>query len=121
MVKEQFRETDIGRVISHVQFTPFSSKDIAKQAIIQIVNRNLYLPDSSHTACPYGVLDHKLVNLILKLLSKIYLILEIFQRVPVKKIKNAIHVIKIWQLVLVTMATLILSFQFFMSDIFELV
>ncbi|CAF0829663.1 unnamed protein product [Brachionus calyciflorus] len=60
MVKEQFRETDIGTVISHVQFTPFSAKDIAKQATIQVINRNLYLPDSTHKACPYGVLDHKL-------------------------------------------------------------
>ena len=64
MVKEQFRETDIGTVISHVQFTPFSAKDIAKQATIQVINRNLYLPDANHKACPYGVLDHKLVNLL---------------------------------------------------------
>jgi DNA-directed RNA polymerase III subunit RPC1 len=62
MVKEQFKETDIANVISHVQFSPFSAKDIAKQATIQIINRNLYLADSAHKACPYGVLDHKLVS-----------------------------------------------------------
>lgn len=60
MVKEQFRETDIGRVISHVQFMPFSAKDIAKAAHIQVINRNLFLQDTSHKPCPYGVLDHKL-------------------------------------------------------------
>ena len=61
MVKEQFRETDIATVISHVQFSPFSSNEIAKQATIQVVNRNLYLPDTAYKTCPYGVLDHKLV------------------------------------------------------------
>lgn len=62
MVKEQFRETDIAAVISHVQFSPFSSNDITKQATIQVINRNLYLPDSANKSCPYGVLDHKLVS-----------------------------------------------------------
>lgn len=62
MVKDQFREANIGNVISHVQFTPFSPKDIAKQATLQVVNRNLYLPDTAHKPCPYGVLDHKLVK-----------------------------------------------------------
>lgn len=61
MVKDQFREANIANVISHVQFTPFSAKDISKQATLQIVNRNLYLPDTAHKPCPYGVLDHKLV------------------------------------------------------------
>lgn len=62
MVKEQFREANIGSVISHVQFMPFSSKDMGKQATLQVVNRNLYLADAAHKACPYGVLDNKLVN-----------------------------------------------------------
>ena len=62
MVKEQFRETDIATVISHVSFTPFSSNDIAKQASLQITNRNLYLPDTAHKPCPFGVLDHRLVS-----------------------------------------------------------
>lgn len=69
MVKEQFRETDIGTVISHVQFSPFSPKDIAKQATIQITNRNLYLPDTAHKACPYGVLDHRLVSCLFLILA----------------------------------------------------
>ena len=62
MVKEQFRETDIANVISHVQFSPFSAKDIAKQATLHVVNQKLYLPDAAHRPCPYGVLDHKLVR-----------------------------------------------------------
>ena len=62
MVKEQFRETDIATSLSRVQFSPFSAKDIGKQATIQVINRNLYLPDSSHKPCPYGALDHKLVS-----------------------------------------------------------
>lgn len=61
MVKEQFKETDIATALSRVQFSPFSAKDIGKQASIQVINRNLYLPDSSHKPCPYGALDHKLV------------------------------------------------------------
>ena len=63
MVKEQFRETGLHDVISHVSFTPFSSKDIGKQASIQITNRNLYLPNMNHRPCPFGVLDHRLVKL----------------------------------------------------------
>ncbi len=63
MVKEQFRETDIATVLSRVQFSPFSAKDIARQASIQVINRNLYLPDTTHRPCPYGALDHKLVTL----------------------------------------------------------
>ena len=61
MVKEQFRETGLHDIISHVSFTPFSAKDIAKQASLQITNRNLYLTDTAHRPCPFGVLDHRLV------------------------------------------------------------
>ena len=60
MVKEQFRETNMASVISQVKFEPFSAKDIVKQACIQVVNRNLYLQDTAHKSCPYGVLDHRM-------------------------------------------------------------
>jgi hypothetical protein len=63
MVKEQFRETNIGTVINSVQFVPFSSKDIVREACLQVINKNLYLQDSAHKACPYGVLDHRLVSI----------------------------------------------------------
>ena len=62
MVKEQFRESDIASAISHVQFSPFSSNDITKQATIQILDRNLYTQDASHKPVPNGVLDHRLVR-----------------------------------------------------------
>lgn len=61
MVKDQFRETNMVNQICAVKFEPFSAKDIAKQACIQVVNRNLYLQDSAHKAVPYGVLDHRMV------------------------------------------------------------
>lgn len=62
MVKEQFRETNIGAVINSVQFVPFSSKEIGKQACLQVVNRDLYLQDAVRKSYPYGVLDHRLVS-----------------------------------------------------------
>ena len=63
MVKEQYRETNIGTVINSVQFVPFSSKDIVREACMQVVNKNLYLQDTAHKPCPYGVLDHRLVSI----------------------------------------------------------
>jgi hypothetical protein len=67
MVKEQFRETNIGTVINSVQFIPFSPKDIVREACLQVVNKNLYLQDTAHKACPFGVLDHHLVSHLFKI------------------------------------------------------
>jgi hypothetical protein len=62
MVKEQFRETNIATQICSVEFQPFSAKDISRQACIQIINTNLYVQDTAHKACQYGVLDHRMVR-----------------------------------------------------------
>ncbi|XP_034935802.1 DNA-directed RNA polymerase III subunit RPC1 [Chelonus insularis] len=60
MVKEQYRETDIARKISHVSFGVDSRHNIERQAHIHVVAKNLYSQDSQHTPVPYGVLDRRM-------------------------------------------------------------
>ncbi|CAH1795117.1 unnamed protein product [Owenia fusiformis] len=60
MVKEQFRETDLAKKISHVTFGMFSPEQMQKQAHIQVVSKNLYNQDGSRKPIPYGMLDHKM-------------------------------------------------------------
>lgn len=60
MVKEQFRETDVARKISHICFGMKSAEQMRQQAHIQVVSKNLYSQDTSHTPLAYGVLDHRM-------------------------------------------------------------
>ncbi|XP_021335832.2 DNA-directed RNA polymerase III subunit RPC1 isoform X1 [Danio rerio] len=60
MVKEQFRETDVARKISHICFGMKSSEQMRQQAHIQVVSKNLYSQDTSHKPLQYGVLDHRM-------------------------------------------------------------
>lgn len=60
MVKEQFRETDVAKKISHICFGMKSAEQMRQQAHIQVVSKNLYSQDTSRTPLPYGVLDHRM-------------------------------------------------------------
>ncbi|XP_041671640.1 DNA-directed RNA polymerase III subunit RPC1 isoform X1 [Cheilinus undulatus] len=60
MVKEQFRETDVAKKISHICFGMKSAEQMRQQAHIQVVSKNLYSQDTKHTPLPYGVLDHRM-------------------------------------------------------------
>uniref|UniRef100_A0A8C2A6N3 DNA-directed RNA polymerase subunit n=1 Tax=Cyprinus carpio TaxID=7962 RepID=A0A8C2A6N3_CYPCA len=60
MVKEQFRETDVAKKISHICFGMKSAEQMRQQAHIQVVSKNLYSQDTSHTPLQYGVLDHRM-------------------------------------------------------------
>uniref|UniRef100_W5LHZ8 DNA-directed RNA polymerase subunit n=1 Tax=Astyanax mexicanus TaxID=7994 RepID=W5LHZ8_ASTMX len=60
MVKEQFRETDVAKKISHICFGMKSAEQMRQQAHIQVVSKNLYSQDTSHTPLSYGVLDHRM-------------------------------------------------------------
>ncbi|KAG5262768.1 hypothetical protein AALO_G00278690 [Alosa alosa] len=60
MVKEQFRETDVAKKISHICFGMKSAEQMRQQAHIQVVSKNLYSQDTSHTPLAYGVLDHRM-------------------------------------------------------------
>ncbi|KAI3365191.1 hypothetical protein L3Q82_010287 [Scortum barcoo] len=61
MVKEQFRETDVARKISHICFGMKSAEQMRQQAHIQVVSKNLYSQDTKHTPLSYGVLDHRMM------------------------------------------------------------
>ncbi|XP_012859703.2 DNA-directed RNA polymerase III subunit RPC1 [Echinops telfairi] len=60
MVKEQFRETDVAKKISHICFGMKSPEEMRQQAHIQVVSKNLYSQDNNHAPLPYGVLDHRM-------------------------------------------------------------
>ncbi|KAK7113132.1 DNA-directed RNA polymerase III subunit RPC1-like [Littorina saxatilis] len=60
MVKEQFRETDIAKKISHVTFGFMSPSQMQQASHVQVVNKNLYSQDGTRKAVPHGVLDHKM-------------------------------------------------------------
>eukprot|EP00794_Sanderia_malayensis_P012251 gene12251-13513_t len=60
MVKEQFRETAVGKKIGHINFGMMSSDKMKQQASVTCVAKNLYNQDASRTPIPYGVLDRKL-------------------------------------------------------------
>jgi len=48
---------------NQIQFAPFSSLEMQKEAHIHVVSKNLYSQDAARTAAPFGVLDPKLVNI----------------------------------------------------------
>ena len=60
MVKEQFRETDVARRISHLEFGVFSPSHMQQNAQIQCVSKNLYTPENARKPALFGVLDPKL-------------------------------------------------------------
>jgi len=59
-MKEQFRETDVAKKISHVTFGVMTADDMRRQSHLQIVSKNLYAQDGSRKPIPYGMLDHKM-------------------------------------------------------------
>ncbi|XP_077310097.1 DNA-directed RNA polymerase III subunit RPC1 isoform X1 [Lithobates pipiens] len=59
-MKEQFRETDVAKKISHICFGVKSAEQMRQQAHIQVVSKSLYSQDNSRTPLSYGVLDHRM-------------------------------------------------------------
>lgn len=47
---------------SHICFGMKSAEQMRQQAHIQVVSKNLYSQDTSHTPLSYGVLDHRMVR-----------------------------------------------------------
>ncbi|CAG9789529.1 unnamed protein product [Diatraea saccharalis] len=60
MPKEQYRETYLGRKISHVTFNVDSPSEIQKAAHIQVITKNLYAQDGQRVPAAYGVLDRRM-------------------------------------------------------------
>ncbi|XP_066147818.1 DNA-directed RNA polymerase III subunit RPC1 [Euwallacea fornicatus] len=60
MPKEQFREKDVARHISHISFGVESPESMQQQSHIHVVANNLYNRDVGRTPVPYGVLDRRL-------------------------------------------------------------
>ncbi|XP_063217430.1 DNA-directed RNA polymerase III subunit RPC1 [Bacillus rossius redtenbacheri] len=60
MVKEQYRETNLARKISHICFGLDSPQQIQQQAHIHVVAKTLYGQDTQRTPVPYGVLDRRM-------------------------------------------------------------
>ncbi|EDV26113.1 uncharacterized protein TRIADDRAFT_55878 [Trichoplax adhaerens] len=60
MVKEQFKDLDVAKKLSHVTFGLFSSNDVQRQAHIRVVSKNLYGEDTQRSPVSYGVLDRRM-------------------------------------------------------------
>ncbi|XP_048242877.1 DNA-directed RNA polymerase III subunit RPC1-like [Haliotis rufescens] len=60
MVKEQFREADVAKKISHVTFGMMTPQEMQQVAHIQVTCKNLYNQDGSRKPVSFGVLDHKM-------------------------------------------------------------
>ncbi|KAJ2944679.1 hypothetical protein O0L34_g4036 [Tuta absoluta] len=60
MPKEQYRETYVGRKISHVTFNVDSSSVIQQAAHIQVITKNLFAQDGQRVPAAYGVLDRRM-------------------------------------------------------------
>ncbi|KAK3608217.1 hypothetical protein CHS0354_039236 [Potamilus streckersoni] len=60
MVKEQFREADIAKKISHVTFGMMNSHQMGQLSHLHVVSKNLYSQDGNRKPVPYGALDHKM-------------------------------------------------------------
>ncbi|XP_067637173.1 DNA-directed RNA polymerase III subunit RPC1 isoform X2 [Eurosta solidaginis] len=58
MPKEQFREADLIKKISHVQFCISSPEEIQQESQLRIVSKNLY--QGQRQPVPYGVLDKRM-------------------------------------------------------------
>lgn len=60
MVKEQFREADVAKKISHVTFGLMNSDQMGQYSHLQVVSKNLYTQDGNRKPVTYGVLDHRM-------------------------------------------------------------
>lgn len=60
MVKEQFREADVAKKISHVTFGLMTADQMGQYSHLQVVSKNLYSQDGTRKPVPYGVLDHRM-------------------------------------------------------------
>ncbi|XP_037876399.1 DNA-directed RNA polymerase III subunit RPC1 isoform X1 [Bombyx mori] len=60
MPKEQYRETYVGRKISHVTFNVDSPSLIQQSAHIEVITKNLFLQDGQRVPAPHGVLDRRM-------------------------------------------------------------
>ncbi|XP_062502473.1 DNA-directed RNA polymerase III subunit RPC1-like isoform X2 [Corticium candelabrum] len=60
MVKEQFRETNAGKKISHLQFGLMSPEQMRQQSHVHVVSKSLYGPELPRKPVPFGVLDRRL-------------------------------------------------------------
>ncbi|XP_045213702.1 DNA-directed RNA polymerase III subunit RPC1-like isoform X1 [Mercenaria mercenaria] len=60
MVKEQFREADVAKKISHVTFGLMTADQMGQYSHLQVVSKNLYSQDGLRKPVSYGVLDHRM-------------------------------------------------------------
>ncbi|KAK6169039.1 hypothetical protein SNE40_020167 [Patella caerulea] len=60
MVKEQFREADVAKKISHVTFGMMNSQQMQQVSHMHVVSKNLYNQDGSRKPVINGVLDHRM-------------------------------------------------------------
>jgi len=60
MVKEQYRETDLAKKISHVSFGVDGPHQMQQQAHLHVVAKNLYSQDTARTPVSFGVLDRRM-------------------------------------------------------------
>ncbi|XP_060520188.1 DNA-directed RNA polymerase III subunit RPC1 [Cylas formicarius] len=60
MPKEQYREADVAKKISHLSFGVESAESMQQQSHIHVVAKNLYNQDVERNPVPYGVLDKRL-------------------------------------------------------------
>ncbi|KFB44003.1 hypothetical protein ZHAS_00011833 [Anopheles sinensis] len=60
MPKEQFREADVIKKISHVSFNIDSAQQIQQEAHLHVVAKNLYNQNAERTPVAYGVLDRRM-------------------------------------------------------------
>lgn len=60
MPKEQFREADVIKKISHVSFCIDSAQEIQQTSHLQVKQKNLYNQDQKRTPVQNGVLDRRM-------------------------------------------------------------
>lgn len=60
MVKEQFREVDVAKKISHVTFGLMSPNQMQQASHIHVVCNDLYSQGGGRKPVPHGVLDHRM-------------------------------------------------------------
>ena len=57
---------------NQIQFAPFSSLEMQKEAHIHVVSKNLYSQDAARTPAAFGVLDPKLVSNLSPIVRNVY-------------------------------------------------
>ncbi|KAL5018248.1 hypothetical protein ScPMuIL_003970 [Solemya velum] len=60
MVKDQFREADVAKKISHVTFGVMTPLEMQQMSHLQVVSKNMYSQDGSRKPVAFGVLDHRM-------------------------------------------------------------